>query len=72
MEELRDITVVEMENARQQEFLNGVCQTSFLNAGEGLTLGRPSMSKGEGTMKQGYKVIDMDTHVGPSFDVLCE
>jgi hypothetical protein len=23
-------------------------------------------------MKKGYKVIDMDTHVGPSFDVLCE
>jgi uncharacterized protein len=72
MEELRDITVVEMENARQQEFLNGVCQTYFFNAGEGLTLCRPSMSKGEGTMIQGYKVIDMDTHVGPSFDVLCE
>jgi hypothetical protein len=23
-------------------------------------------------MQKGYKVIDMDTHVGPSFDVLCE
>jgi hypothetical protein len=23
-------------------------------------------------MKKGYKVIDMDTHGGPSFDVLCE
>ncbi|MCH7528220.1 MAG: amidohydrolase family protein [Candidatus Marinimicrobia bacterium] len=23
-------------------------------------------------MKKGYKVIDMDTHIGPSFDVLCE
>ena len=23
-------------------------------------------------MKRGYKVIDMDTHIGPSFDVLCE
>ena len=23
-------------------------------------------------MKKGYRVIDMDTHVGPSFDVLCE
>ncbi|MFQ6028659.1 MAG: amidohydrolase family protein, partial [Dehalococcoidia bacterium] len=22
--------------------------------------------------KKGYKVIDMDTHIGPSFDVLCE
>ena len=23
-------------------------------------------------MKKGYRVIDMDTHIGPSFDVLCE
>jgi predicted TIM-barrel fold metal-dependent hydrolase len=23
-------------------------------------------------MQKGYKVIDMDTHIGPSFDVLCE
>ena len=23
-------------------------------------------------MKNGYRVIDMDTHIGPSFDVLCE
>jgi hypothetical protein len=30
------------------------------------------MSEGEGHMKKGYKVIDMDTHVGPSLDVLCE
>ena len=23
-------------------------------------------------MHKGYKVIDMDTHIGPNFDVLCE